>query len=57
MFLEREVAVIIAVVGTIIQLLIQTIIYLSNRSTQNFEYYEMFKEFPAPPPKKKKENE
>ena len=57
MFLEREVAVIIAVVGTIIQLLIQTIIYLSNRSSQNFEYYEMLKEFPMPPPKKKKENE
>ena len=57
MFLEREVAVIIAVVGTSIQLLIQTIIYLSNRSSQNFEYYEMLKEFPMPPPKKKKENE
>ena len=57
MLSEREVAVIIAVVGTSIQLLIQTIIYLSNRSTQNFEYYEMLKEFPAPPPKKKKENE
>ena len=57
MLSEREVAVIIAVVGTIIQLLIQIIIYLSNRSTQNFEYYEMLKEFPAPTAKKKKENE
>lgn len=56
MLSEREVAVIIAVVGTSIQLLIQTIIYLSNRSSQNFEYYEMLKEFPMPPPKKKKEN-
>ena len=57
MLSEREVAVIIAVVGTSIQLLIQTIIYLSNRSSQNIDYYEMLKEFPVPPPKKKKENE
>lgn len=57
MFTETEIAVIIVVVGTSIRLLIQTIIYLSNRSTQNFEYYEMLKEFPAPPPKKKKESE
>ena len=49
MLSEREVAVIIAVVGTSIQLF--------NRSSQNFEYYEMLKEFPMPPPKKKKENE
>lgn len=51
----REALAIFVIIATVIQLLIITIGYLSTRSEQMSDFYKH--RIPAPPPKKKKENE